>query len=190
MRLSSSHPAAKCLIFSLWLDLLAWCFLLHEAREHPLTFSGCLQTHDKVPLSALQSNLDCARSSSSTGFYRCLLHKQRVTGKQHIQAYFTPQSVKDVSCSFLCTVVMANEDSNTEVMVCLEWQDTGTESDCWVKIPWCACYLRSLPPIYNMKVQQTKARQITTITQNMWENVHAWQLQKRNDICEFTGLIG
>lgn len=38
--------------------------------------------------------------------------KQRVTGKQHIQAYFPPQSVKDVSCSILCTVVMANRDSN------------------------------------------------------------------------------
>lgn len=100
----------KDLISSLWFDQLARCILLYPAREHPLMVSGCLQTHDKIPLSALESNLDCARRS--TAFIEDCYIKQRVTGKQHIQAYFTPQSVKDVSCSILCTVVMANEGSN------------------------------------------------------------------------------
>lgn len=53
-----------------------------------------------------------AQGETALDFIDVCYIKQRVTGKQHIQAYFTPQSVKDVSCSILCTVVMANEDSN------------------------------------------------------------------------------
>lgn len=74
MHLSPSHLFGKGLISSLWLDQLAWCVLLQPTREHSLMVSGCLQTHDKIPLSALQSNLDCARRNG-TGFHRCVLHK-------------------------------------------------------------------------------------------------------------------
>lgn len=81
--------------------------------------------------------------------------KWRVTGKQHIQAYFTPQSVKDVSCSILCTVVMAKEDSNI-------WSDgvPRMAGDAhWVrvlckKISWYAYYLGGLWPIYSMNRSQ------------------------------------
>lgn len=66
-----------------------------------------------------------------------------------------------------------------EVMVCLEWQAMGTESDRCVKIPRYACYLRSLGPIYNMIVQQTSRRWIRTFTGCKWGELCAKMQQSK-----------
>lgn len=58
---------------------------------------------------------------------------------------------------------MANEDSTSEVMVCLEWQAIGTESDCCVKLPCYPCYLGGLGPNYNMIVQQKNRHQMINV---------------------------
>lgn len=74
--------------------------------------------------------------------------KPRVTGKQETHAYFTPRSVKYVSCSIICTCY--NGKWRLKHLKFCEWQGVGTEPDCCVKIPWYACYLRSQGPIHNM----------------------------------------
>lgn len=108
--------------------------------------SGCLHTHDKMPLSALESNWDCKRSSSPN-VYICLLHKAASDRKARDTSLFFPLCV---TVSILSTAVMANEDSNIRSDGVQEWQGVGPEPDCCVKIPWYARYLRSLGPTHGM----------------------------------------
>lgn len=72
------------------LDQWAGRVLFCQAEEYPLMVPGCLQTHDKIQLSAPQSNLDCARSSSG-GVYRCLLHGAESDRKTtHTSLFYSP----------------------------------------------------------------------------------------------------
>lgn len=109
--------------------------------------------------------------------------KWRVTGKQHIQAYFTPQSVKDVSCSILCTVVMANEDSNI-------WSDgvprmAGYVQ--WVRVLCknlliCLLFGRSLTNLQYDSSQQHWAGRISDgLFGTCVQNSPSWEDKKKHD---------
>lgn len=152
----------KGLISSLCPDQLASVPHVTPSQGAFINVSGSLWMLDKKALSALQSNLDHARNRS-IAFWRFLLHKvERVTGKQHIQAYFfSPVCQRRVKLSSLHVLLSKQMKTQTsEVIGRHEWQVMGSNSGILNEFYSKVCYFVDLGPIYMLLfIKQTDTEQ-------------------------------